>query len=153
MKTTVFCTCLACCQGFWLTGWHSNPAVLPGSAAQGGSLAVKLRLWNHFSKDTCSTVGWYRLHSNWLKHASESGFPAVFIYLCILLLLWVEKEWKGRNISWNNILGTHHFSMDTALRYIIFCQRIVQNVVFLFYLSALKRSSELMNRKISSNDA
>lgn len=56
-------------------------------------------------------------------------------------------------MSCDNILGTHYFSMGTALGHIIFPQRIVQNVIFLFYLSVSKRSSELTKRKISSNDA
>lgn len=56
-------------------------------------------------------------------------------------------------MSCNNILGTHHFSKGTALRHIIFPQRIAQNVMFLFYLSVSKRSSELTKRKILSNDA
>lgn len=56
-------------------------------------------------------------------------------------------------MSCNNILGTHYFSMCIALRHIIFPQRTVQNVIFLFYLSLSKRSSELTKRKILSYDA
>lgn len=56
-------------------------------------------------------------------------------------------------MSCNNILGIHNFSVGTALRHIIFPQRTVQNVKFLFYLSASESSSELTNIKISSYDA
>ena len=47
-------------------------------------------------------------------------------------------------MPYNNILGIQSSSMGTALRHIIFPQRIVQNVIFLLYHFASKKSSELI---------
>ena len=80
--------------------------------------------------------------------------PLKVVFLVLfLLLLSIERERRWRDMPYNNILGIQSSSMGTALRHIIFPQRIVQNVIFLLYRFASKMSSELrkIKKKPSSN--